>query len=479
MYPLFAPLVALALVVMALATSRLDAVHIVLAYLFVTALVLVVHDHRANDGISPLLSLQTALVFALGGALLTLVVGGLGVRTLELAVVLSLLLAFGLAHRSPRTYLPTALPYLDAFAVLVGVFLYHAREFGAGSGLGLFPVLAGLLLAINLFVLPRYVPPVEIYRAVALVSGVVSALGITALVTGDFSIWILEIRRWDATTIGLGLPAVRSIFANPNTFGLLAFPGTLASAVLLGRARERSAPPERLALPAIALSLSGAGLYLSNSRASMLAAAVALGIYAAVALEGRRAIRGALVAVAVGVPAFLLALYLSVLPIDPANRFTLWHAGFEAVRHDSGLLGQGLVGTREALEPYSTRGESVHSSYLSMFIRAGFLGGVAYAVLVLGPLVGAARRPERVSVGMLALSTGFAVHQLFEGYTLFQFGHGSILGALAVGYVVAGLAGDDVADGTTSETDASESDPRPGPSGHRAFGAWMARNERQ
>ncbi len=42
---------------------------------------------------------------------------------------------------------------------------------------------------------------------------------------------------------------------------------------------------------------------------------------------------------------------------------------------------------------------------------------------------------------MLALAVGFAVHQLFEGYTLYQFGPGSVLGALAVGYTIASFAG--------------------------------------
>lgn len=40
---------------------------------------------------------------------------------------------------------------------------------------------------------------------------------------------------------------------------------------------------------------------------------------------------------------------------------------------------------------------------------------------------------------MFALATGFAVHQLFEGYTLYQLGPGSLIGALAVGYVIASL----------------------------------------
>lgn len=40
---------------------------------------------------------------------------------------------------------------------------------------------------------------------------------------------------------------------------------------------------------------------------------------------------------------------------------------------------------------------------------------------------------------MLAIASGFAVHQLFETYTLYQFGPGSVLGALAVGYMVTSL----------------------------------------
>ncbi|MFC6905708.1 O-antigen ligase family protein [Halalkalicoccus tibetensis] len=447
--PAFAALLVIAVV--AVATGYFGAIHLVLAYLFFAVLALDGHDRARGGGISPLFSLQIALVFAIGVVLITLVVGGFGLRGLELTAVLLLVALFVLADGEIGRTLPTTVPYIGAFLVLFGLFLYHGGSFGAGSGMGLFPVLAGIVLAFNCFVLPRYLSEDAVYWSVALLSGIASALALATVVSGEFSVWRFEARTWgEVTYLGRELPVVRSVFANPNTFGLLAFPGVVASALLVHRSLGSGALG-RAGLATIAFGTSALGLVLSNSRASVFAAGVALAIYGSFVLKGRQVLPGAIVATAVAIPGLLLAMYLSVLPIDPANRFALWEAGLQAVRHDSGLLGQGIVGTREALEPYSTRGETVHNSYLSIAIRTGVVGGVAYGLLVLGPLAHAARRIDTVSVGMLALAIGFAVHQLFEGYTLFQLGHGSIIGALALGYVITSLADDVRAVGTPAD----------------------------
>ncbi|MCL7417874.1 MAG: O-antigen ligase family protein [Halalkalicoccus sp.] len=444
----------LGLVVLATVTDRINALHLVLASLFLSIIAFNQYDTRAHGGISPLFSLQVGLTFALGTVLIVLVVGGLGVRTLELVSVFVLLLAFVLARDDLGTYLPAAGPYLAAFAVLFGVFLYHAREFPAGSGLGLFAVLAGVLLAFNCFVLPRYVSADAVYWASATVATGTVLLALPTLFVGDYGLWLVEVRTWDGTTtlplLGSEFPIVRSVFANPNTFGLLLVPGTVAAVVATRRTlRSRSV----LALvPASALPILAFGLFLSNSRASMLATAIGIGVYT-LSTTDRRLLPVVSVAIAVAVPVFLGLLYYSILPIDPANRFVLWRAGLEAAYRDSGPLGQGIVGTREAIAPYlpdGADGYTSHNSYLSIAIRTGLVGGIAYCVLVLGPLVHGAVRYERVNAGMLALAVGFAVHQLFEGYTLFQFGPGSVLGALAVGYTIASLA-----PGTRSEADSA------------------------
>jgi hypothetical protein len=136
----------LGLVVLATVTDRINALHLVLASLFLSIIAFNQYDSRTHDGISPLFSLQVGLAFTLGTVLIVLVVGGLGVRTLELVSVFVLLLAFVLARDDLGTYLPAAGPYLAAFVVLLGVFLYHTREFPAGSGLG--------LLSLKFFITP-------------------------------------------------------------------------------------------------------------------------------------------------------------------------------------------------------------------------------------------------------------------------------------------------------------------------------------
>lgn len=443
------------LAVLVATTEQFASVHLVLIYLFCIVIAFNQYDSRIHEGISPLFSLQIGLTFGLGTLLIILVVGGLGFRRLELLAVFLVLFAFVLTRDDLIQFLPTAIPYLGATAVLVGIFLSHAQEFGSGSGLGLFPVFAGIVLAFNLFVLPRYVSVDGVYWTVTTVTAGITMMSLPVVLYGDFSLWVFEVRTWSGDlslpVLDREVPIVRSIFANPNTFGLLVFPGVVASAVTAHRTLTRTASPLLAIVPLGCFALTSAGLYLSNSRASMLAAAVAVGVYA-LAVTSRRLIPAVLLGVCLLVPLFLVLVYFSVLLIDPAHRFTLWRAGLEAIRHDSGILGQGLIGTGTAIEPYLDSGGSVHNSYLSIGIRAGLLGGLAYCVLVLGPLIHGVIGYRRVDVGMLALATGFAVHQLFEGYTLFALGPGSIFGALAVGYVIASLS-DEPAVGLPNETD--------------------------
>lgn len=177
----------------------------------------------------------------------------------------------------------------------------------------------------------------------------------------------------------------------------------------------------------------------------------------------RRLLPVATLGIAVAVPAGLFAIYTGAIPIDDSGRFALWQAGLEAIRHDSGLLGQGIVGSGQAIEPYLNEGgHAVHNSYLSVFIRAGLVGGFAYLLLVFGPILQGMVRYDRVHAPMFALTVGFAIHQLFETYTLYGSGPGSVIGALVLGYVIHSLASGDRPMETASEAN-EETDDR-GPS---------------
>jgi hypothetical protein len=435
---------AFVLTAFAWASEPFSTIHVVLAYLTVAVVACNQYDQRTNDEISLLFSVQVAIVFGLGIVLLALSLGGLGVRVLEAGLAFLLVLALVLVRDDLPAFARTNLPYLLAFAILFGLFLYHGLEFTAGSSLGLFPVYAGYVLALNLFLLPRYVDDDAVLWSVAIVAGFFALLGLLAIGRGDFTWWLFEVRLWggDASPgfVDRDLPIVRSAFANPNTLGVLLFAGVVA-AVVVGVRTLGSRWPLLAIVPAGLLVLNGTTLYFTNSRASMLAAAVAIGVYLAAALD-RRLLPFIGIWTAVAVPAFLVGIYVGLLPIDPANRFELWRAGVEAIRTEGSLIGQGIVSTRDAIDSFLAEdagGFTVHNSYLSMFIRVGLLGGFAYLVLVLGPLVHGLLRYDRVNVAMFALAVGFAVHQLFEGYTLYQFGPGSIVGALALGYVISSL----------------------------------------
>lgn len=415
-------------------------IYLVLGYLLLAVIACNAYDLRTNHEVSWLFSIQVGLIFGLGLVLIGLALGGLGNRVLDIGLTFGLVLAFVLTRDDLPAFVGAAGPYLLAFAVVFGILLYHGRTFVANSGLGLFPVYAGFFLALNLFFYPRYVDDNAVLWSVATIAGVTSSLGLLAVNLGEFTFWVFEVRLWSGTVsppLGPEFPVVRSVFANPNTFGIMQFAGTVAAGVATVRALG-SRWPILAVVPSGLLALNAFGLLLSGSRASMVAAAVATGLYCA-AVADRRLLPVALVGVAVGIPAVLAGIYLSILPIDSGNRFVLWRAGIEMLRAEGSLLGEGLIGTNEAIAPYLDGGGSVHNSYLTMFIRAGFLGGVAYLLLVLGPLLHGMIRYARVNVPMFALATGFAVHQLFEGYTLYQLGPGSLIGALAVGYVIASL----------------------------------------
>lgn len=421
-------------------TDYLASIHLILVYLLLIMVVVNCYDHNQHDHISAILSLQMVIIFSLGLMIISLFSGGFGFRIFELVVVFTLISVLVFTRADFVQIFPNYFPYFTAFAVLFGIFLYHAHSLPTDSGMGLFPVFAGVLLAFNLFVVPQYVSQDAFYWSVSIVATVAAIFGFSAIFYGDLSIWIFEVRTWSNEVslmfMDQEVPVIRSIFANPNTLGLLLFPGVVTSMIATHRTFVRSSFPILAVVPASCLIITTVGLYLSNSRASIGAAIIAITLYGIIIMN-RRFAPVAILCAGAGVTAFLGVVSASILPVDPANRFVLWQAGFDMIQAEGSLFGEGLISTRDAIEPYlDGNGGAVHNSYLSIFIRTGFFGGLAYLVLTLGPICHGMIRYTRVNIGMLALASSFAIHQLFEGYTLYQFGPGSVLGALTVGYVI-------------------------------------------
>ena len=106
------------------------------------------------------------------------------------------------------------------------------------------------------------------------------------------------------------------------------------------------------------------------------------------------------------------------------------------------MLGAGLVDPGQFIEPYHPEGSSnsPHNSYLTMAIRAGIIGGIAYLVVIMASLVHGALfdRDEIEAVAVLTLAVGFAAHQQFEAYTLFNWDSSAVLAVLGFGFLIFG-----------------------------------------
>lgn len=399
------------------------------------------YDYQENDNyFSGFLGVQIALGLAIATALVFHThVDGL--RLGGLIILYLMLIGLIVIQYDSRAYLRAATPYILGYALLAGVFLYHVLSVTPTSGLALFPVFAAIVLGVNLFILPRYVAGPFFYHLLAVGAALFAVIGLRTILSGEYSIWGFEVGIWGTRSVPLvaeEIPIIQSVFANPNTLGMILFPGLIAAVVEFHRvAIEYRSDWGLFFVPIIIINVIG--LYLTNSRASMLAAAAGLTIYGVYVIAGRQAIPIGLLAAFGGILTVLIGLYI-ISPDGAGNRFILWSAGLEAYLDSPTYLGEGLISTSEVIAPYLPNGgSSVHNSYLSILLRTGIVGMIAYLVLVIGPILHGALRYHTVSPAAMAIAGAFAVHQVFEVYTLYQYGFGSIVGTLAVGYVIASL----------------------------------------
>ncbi len=353
------------------------------------------------------------------------------------AGVLLALLTLSVAHPTARDR-PLELLSVGLFAVVLGIYFSHASALNPGTVTARLMLWVGVVSVACLFVVPRYVPEDWVLATIAAIAAPISALGLLGVVVGTYDVGPFTVQPWSATVpvpfVG-ELQATRSIFPNPNTFGLVAFAGAAAATVEAVRGWEVD---RTLGVGfALVAAVNAAGLVLSNSRASLAAFGAFTLVYGIAVVGGRRTLPLTILATLAGSVGVLLAIWTGLL--DSAGRLELWSAGLAAIGDAPSPLGYGIVGSGETIEPYLTdRTGSVHNSYLSTTIRVGVVGGLAYLALVVVPLLVAAVRTSNVSVAAFALASGWAVHQLFEVYSLFQVSTPAVLAALALGYLLVG-----------------------------------------
>lgn len=368
-------------------------------------------------------------------------------RSTELAVVFAALVAFCVLASDPRQYSPGQWLFIGCFATVTGIFFLHGLSVGEVSARARQPLWWGVLVGVNLLVLPRYLSTDQFLWTLNRLAALLVLLALPIYVVGEYTLFGLQFTfhgAYDLPVLGREVRATRSLFVNRNTFAEVVFVGVVAGAAEAHRAIRRGGWPQLAGMPSQLLVVNLLGLALAYDRAMWVITPVAVGIYLAYVTFGRRSVPLSVTAGIVFLFGGLLAVYLGVLDTHTSNRFALWRGGLAAIADQPSLLGEGLVPPGRFMADYHDLGSvSPHNSYISIWIRTGILGGVAYATLVAGSVPWGAIRFRNVDVAALALAAGFAAHQLFEAYTLYQSGMGSVLATLAVGFLIFGGPHDD------------------------------------
>ncbi|WP_312854249.1 O-antigen ligase family protein [Natronococcus sp. JC468] len=365
-------------------------------------------------------------------------------RAFAIVLAFALTVSYVLVVGDARRFTARQWAAVGCFAVLTGLYLAHTLAFVPSSSQSRWPIWAATLMGSGLFVIPRLVPERAFLWLLAQLAALVVLAGLATYAVGEYSLWIFEVGQYPASSpsvpgIDPDVPTLRSIFPNPNGLGLVAFGGFVAAVVEFHRTVVARRPLGATAAGVLA-AVCGLGLFLSNARAAMLAAAVAVGIYGTSVAVGRRAVPIAVVGSVLAVAGVLAGMAVGAVDVTASGRFELWAASLRAIVDGPLLFGHGSGPPSVAIEPYlaGDAAPTPHNSYLAVFVQTGLVGGLAYVGLVAGSVATATLDYRRVDVAMLALAVGWAIHQFFESYTLFDWSIGAVLATAAIGYLLFG-----------------------------------------
>lgn len=333
-----------------------------------------------------------------------------------------------------RTLYPVGLVCLSLIA-----FLYFAHvtlgNFATVTN-AISGVIVPVIVVFNLVYVPRLISPDSFLRLLAAIATLIVGVGAVvylAVVAGIAPAAVLWPYPATVPIVGVEFYPLASVMNNPNTFGQVVFAGAIASLVLYDR--------DDRTMYGLFLFVTVLGLLASVSRASLVSAGVAFGVYAAYTRFGRRALLttlGLLVFAIGGAIALIPTLNQLGFSVSFTGRIQLWKAAVQAIGQQP-LLGHGLGETSEMTSPYVDqpllRQYGPHNSYLRMALHLGIFGGIAYLVFT-GWVFLKHVSGERIDIAFLAIASGFAVNQLFEEHTMFGPTAASIIMTISFGYLI-------------------------------------------
>lgn len=292
--------------------------------------------------------------------------------------------------------------------------------------------------ALNVFYLPRYLPPRLFYWTLSRIGATVAILGLVPIIGGPTSLGALDLSLWGPTVNRFGFPirTVTSIFLNPNTLGLVCVFGLLSS---IAEYRLFSG-----SFSGILAGINTIGLVYSNFRTGMVVVFATGVLYLSYHLYGQVGVAGATVAGS-SITLVGLGMILGLLPgPEPIvhstlnGRERLWEVGVKVWR-ERPIVGVGFVEGQSSLSSYYPGEDKsgVHNSYLRMFMATGVLGGFSYLMMTGDLLVSSLRSTLTESDLFLYLFfAAVVIIQITDHLTLFGLSTGSMLFSLTFGLIL-------------------------------------------
>jgi hypothetical protein len=370
-------------------------------------------------------------------------------RPVSSTVVFLLLMGFCVLARDPREYSVLQWVALGSLATVLGIFFYHGLAINEVSGMARVPFWYGVIMAVGVVVLPQYVSRRAFLWAVNRFAAVLVLVTLPVYVFGEYSMFGMPFRFHGAYTLPIieyEVRAVRSLFVHRNAFGVVAFAGTVAAFGELHRVVVGGRAVWTVFVPSALLAIDASGLILSSGRALWVVTPMAIGVYLAYLVVGRRIVPLAILGAFAYLVAGIAAVHSGLIPLPEGTptRAPRWYPTVAALLDNPSILGAGFVDPGEFIAPYQGTMHSPHNSYLTIAIRAGFLGGVVYVLLVVASLLGGVLKTLEAEgdasrgITLVALAVGFAAHQQFEAYTLFNWGSSTVLAVFVFGFLLFG-----------------------------------------
>jgi O-antigen ligase len=325
------------------------------------------------------------------------------------------------------------MPRLPLQIYLLLMILMSISSLYAPSFINMVRLAAFLVSSFTIFVICKNIDFRIFWAWFGSISAVLVVIGLPTLIIDEYSVSLLTIESWGENTLLLpGLNTIQSIFANPNSLGIIcAF--SIVGNVATGR---------RSVASLVIIAINIVGLAASDGQAAQLGVVTGVGI---LILSKRSQTLSVLTTVAcligilvgTGMVFRLIPGTEFVSSISLNGRRELWTASAQAFSEQP-IIGYGTANMSEVLEPYITDqrylGIGPHNSYIRMILIGGILTGVLYALLHVVLLIRNVQVGTDGALASHAVLWSSVVIQFFNGATVFGLSPSSVLFAIALGW---------------------------------------------